>query len=396
MRIIKLLCLFFLLSSCNKYLGVVKLDYVPKSELDDVFLNNINESKQTEILKIKKIIYPLDNFQIVDISKIELKKLISLEENSAIYFENDSVYFTKNQNLIIHDLNKSKEILKIKLNLDKDEKIIEIFQYSNEKFILTNKSKLFLFMDDEIVLVANFDRFINDEIIIKNEKLLIFSVFGDLYEINLIDYTSIFKGKFSINHGINFSAKNYNYKNQISHLFNSGTLLFLSLDDYNIETNYFLEDLNILSSLGYFEDFIDAPFSYNNYLYFIDRSGLISVFNPLKTEFLWEVNINTPIKDFNFSEDGNLLLLTNNDVFIFDSIGKLIKTLEHSNDNPLKLFSERDKIFIFNEKGIDVLDLKSGTRITFFKNKFEGDIEYINFNSNFFIKDSKELYKLSE
>jgi hypothetical protein len=327
---------------------------------------------------------------------MEIEKLISLEENSSIYFEVDNVYFTKNQTLVIYDLNESKEILKIKLNLDKDEKIIEIFEYSNKKFILSNKSKLFLFEDKEIVLVSNFDILINDEIILNKEKLLIFSVFGDLYEIDLIEYTSIFKGKFSINHGINFSSKNYNYKNQISHLFNSGTLLFLNQENFNIEINYFLEDLNILSSLGYFEDFVDAPFGHNNYLYFIDRSGLISVFNPLESKFLWEVDINTPIKDFNFSEDGNLLLLTNNDVFIFDSIGKLINTLNHSNDNPLKLFSERDKIFIINEKGIDVLDLKSGSRINFFKNKFEGNVEYINFNSNSFIKDSKELYKLSE
>jgi hypothetical protein len=395
MRIIKLLCFFFLLSSCNKYLGVVDPDYVPKSELDDIFLKNI-ESSQTEILEIKKIIYPSNNFQIVDISSMEIEKLISLEENSSIYFEVDNVYFTKNQTLVIYDLNESKEILKIKLNLDKDEKIIEIFEYSNKKFILSNKSKLFLFEDKEIVLVSNFDILINDEIILNKEKLLIFSVFGDLYEIDLIEYTSIFKGKFSINHGINFSSKNYNYKNQISHLFNSGTLLFLNQENFNIEINYFLEDLNILSSLGYFEDFVDAPFGHNNYLYFIDRSGLISVFNPLESKFLWEVDINTPIKDFNFSEDGNLLLLTNNDVFIFDSIGKLINTLNHSNDNPLKLFSERDKIFIINEKGIDVLDLKSGSRINFFKNKFEGNVEYINFNSNSFIKDSKELYKLSE
>ena len=396
MRIIKLLCLLFILSSCNKYLGVVDKDYIPKEELDDIFANDIDRSNQTEILEIKKIIYPSDNFQVGDISSIKIKKVISLDESSAIYFEKDKIYFTKQGDLIIFDLSESKEILKIDLDIDKEEKIIKIFDYSSKKFILSNKSKLFLLEDSKATLIANFNKFINDQTILNDQKLLIFTVFGDLYEINLIKYTSDFKGKFPTNHGVNIKSENYIYKNQISHLFNSGTLIFLSQSDYNLETNYFLEDLNILSSFGYFEEFIDAPFSHNNYLYFIERSGLIAVFNPLESEFLWETEIISSIKDFNFSEDGNLLLLTNNQVLIIDNFGNLITVLEHTNEAPLKLISEKDKILIIDEKGIDILDLKSGSRINFLKNKFDGVVEYIYFNSNSYIRDSKELYKLSE
>ena len=396
MRIIKLLCLLFILSSCNKYLGVVDKDYIPTEELDDIFANDIDRSNQTEILEIKKIIYPSDNFQVGDISSIKIKKIISLDESSAIYFEKDKIYFTKQGELIIFDLSESKEILKIDLDIDKEEKIIKIFDYSSKKFILSNKSKLFLLEDSKVTLIANFDKFINDQTILNDEKLLIFTVFGDLYEINLIKYTSDFKGKFPTNHGVNIKSENYIYKNQISHLFNSGTLIFLSQSDYNLETNYFLEDLNILSSFGYFEEFIDAPFSHNNYLYFIERSGLIAVFNPLESKFLWETEIISSIKDFNFSEDGNLLLLTNKQVLIIDNFGNLITVLEHTNEAPLKLISEKDKILIIDEKGIDILDLKSGSRINFLKNKFDGVVEYIYFNSNSYIRDSKELYKLSE
>ena len=396
MRIIKLLCLLFILSSCNKYLGVVDKDYIPTEELDDIFANDIDRSNQTEILEIKKIIYPSDNFQVGDISSIKIKKIISLDESSAIYFEKDKIYFTKQGDLIIFDLSESKEILKIDLDIDKEEKIIKIFDYSSKKFILSNKSKLFLLEDSKATLIANFDKFINDQTILSDEKLLIFTVFGDLYEINLIKYTSDFKGKFPTNHGVNIKSENYIYKNQISHLFNSGTLIFLSQSDYNLETNYFLEDLNILSSFGYFEEFIDAPFSHNNYLYFIERSGLIAVFNPLESKFLWETEIISSIKDFNFSEDGNLLLLTNKQVLIIDNFGNLITVLEHTNEAPLKLISEKDKILIIDEKGIDILDLKSGSRINFLKNKFDGVVEYIHFISNSYIRDSKELYKLSE
>jgi hypothetical protein len=396
MRIIKFLCFLFLLSSCDKYLGVVEPDYNPTDELKDIFTNNLNKSNQTEISEIKKIIYPSDNFFVNDINSIKIKKIISLEESSPIYFEKDNVYFTKKDKLIIFNLIKSKEILQINLNLDKDENIIKIFEYSNKKFILSNKSRLFLLNDDEINLIANFDQFITDKTIYHDEKLLIFSVFGDLYEINLIEYSSNLKGNFPVKHGVNISSKNYKYKNQISHLFNSGTLIFLNLKNYNVEDNYYFEDLNILSSLRYFSEFVDAPFSHNDHLYFIDNSGLISVFNPLKSEFLWEVDINSNIKDFNFSEDGNLLLLTNNNVLIIDNFGNLITTLEHSNETPLKLVSEKDKILIIAKKGIDILDLKLGSRVNFFKNKFEGAVEYIHFNSKSYIKDNKNLYKLSE
>ena len=78
MRIISLLCLLFLLSSCNKYLGVVDPDYKPTNEIDDIFSNDIIKSSQTEISEIKEIIYPSDNFQIGDISSIEIKKLYQL------------------------------------------------------------------------------------------------------------------------------------------------------------------------------------------------------------------------------------------------------------------------------------------------------------------------------
>jgi hypothetical protein len=397
MRIIKLLCLLFILSSCNKYLGVVESDYIPATELEDLFPNDIKKSNQTETSEINKIIYPSDNFNIGDISSAKIKKITSLEERSLINFVKDSIYFTKKDHLIILNLSDYKEVLKIKLNLDREEKIIKIFKHSNKNFIISNKSKLFTLENSEITLVANFDKFINDEIILNNEKLFIFTVFGELYEINLNNYELSFKSKFPVKHGVNIGSNNYNYKNQISHLFNSGTLIFLNqIENYDIENNYFLEDLNILSSLGYFEEFIDAPFGYNNYLYFIDRSGLISVFNPLESEFLWEVDVRSPISDYNFTEDGNLLLLLNNEVVIFDNFGNLIATLEHSNENPLKLVSDKDKILIIDEKGIDVLDLKSGSRINFFKNKFIGSVDYIHFNSNSYIKDNKVLYKFSE
>ena len=396
MRIIKLLCLLLLLNSCNKYLGVVDPDYTPSDELEDIFSNELTKSNENEISDIRKIIYPLNQSLIGDVSLIGIKKITSLEENSSTYFDEERFYFTKKDELIIQNLNDFKEEFKFKLNLDKEEKIIKIFEYSEEKFILSNKSKLFLLKNNEISLIANLDKYINDEIIQRDDKLLVFSVFGNFYEINLNQFSSSLKGKFTINHGVNTRSRNYDYKNQISYLFNSGTLIFINQNNFELEENYYFEDLNILSSLGYFENFLDSPFGYNDYLYFIDKVGLISVFNPLESEFLWEVNIKSQIKDFNFSEDGKLLLLTNSDILIFDYDGTLLNTIEHSNEAPLKLLTKKDKIFVIDKKGIEILDIKTGSKINFIKNKFIGVVEYLSSNSKIFIKDNKYLYKLSE
>ena len=77
---------------------------------------------------------PVQELSLVD-SLIGIKKITSLEENSLIYFDESIFYFTKKDDLIIQNLNKPKEELKIKLNLDKEENIIKIFEYSEEKFI---------------------------------------------------------------------------------------------------------------------------------------------------------------------------------------------------------------------------------------------------------------------
>jgi len=116
----------------------------------------------------------------------------------------------------------------------------------------------------------------------------------------------------------------------------------------------------------------------------------------LISEFLWEVNINSPIKDFNFSEDGKLLILSNSDILILDYDGTLLNTIEHTNETPLKLLSEKDKILVIDEKGIEILDIKTGSQINFIKNKFDGVVEYLSSNSKIYIKDNKYLYKLSE
>ena len=280
--------------------------------------------------------------------------------------------------------------------LDKDEKIIQIIKTSSNLFILTDKTKLFLVEGNKSSLKGNFNTYINKEIIIEGNKLITFSVFGEIFEIDLLTFTSILKDKFVPSHGIMSNSNNYEYKNLISHLYNSGTIIFINRSNLKLENNFFIEDLNILSTVGYFKQFIDAPFEHQNYLYFIEKSGLISVFDPITSNILWEVDLGMPIRDFNFTEDGKLILLSNKELIIFDALGELIFNFKHTNAHPLKVVSYKNKILILSKEGLDIIDFNFKLKKNFIKNKFHGDIEVINSSDNIFIKDKKNLYQISE
>ena len=371
-------------------------DYIPVNETEEVFGNNIKIQKNSNISELDKIIYPFTNILINENSLIKIKKIISLSESSSINIQKDLIFYSNNDILSQYNINNPREELKIKLELDQDENIIQIINIPIGIFVLTNKSKIFSIEENSANLKANFDTLINKKIILKGNKLIAFTVFGDAFEIDLLKYTSNFKGNFSINHGVLESSRNYKYENLISHLYNSGTLIFLNKSDLKIESTFFTQDLNILSNLGYFEEFIDAPFVYKDYLYFIEKSGYISVFNPSTSEILWEVDVGKPIKDFNFTEEGKLILLTNYELIIFDSIGEMILNLYHTNDYPQKMIGYKSKILIFGNEEVHIVDLKLKSTQNYIKKTFNGDIELITFNSNIFIKDHKNLYQISE
>jgi hypothetical protein len=396
MKLIKLLSFLLILSSCNQYLGTVEPNYIPINKTEEVFENNIINQSKIEFSELEQVIYPYAYSSINDSYLKKIKKIISLDEDSSVSIQKDQIFFSKNNIVSLFSLNKPNEKLKIKVALDKDEKIIQIINTSSNLFILTDKTKLFLIEGNKSSLKANFNTYINKEIIIEGNKLITFSVFGEVFEIDLLTFTSILKDKFVPSHGVMSNSNNYEYKNLISHLYNSGTIIFINKSNLKLENNFFIEDLNILSTVGYFKQLIDAPFEHQNYLYFIEKSGLISVFDPITSNILWEVDLGMPIRDFNFTDDGKLILLSNKELVIFDALGKLIFNFKHTNAHPLKIVSNKNKILIFSKEGLDIIDFNSKLKKNYIKNKFHGDIEVINSNHNIFIKDKKNLYQISE
>ena len=173
-------------------------------------------------------------------------------------------------------------------------------------------------------------------------------------------------------------------------------MIFLNMFDNQLQSNYYLEDLNILSSMNIFEEFVDAPFAFNDYLYFIEKKGFLSVFNPITSEIFWEVDINSSIKDYSLSDKGNLALLTSNKIFILDDNGRLRFDFLHEIEDPISFIISSNDISIFNNNGINVFDINSKQKKDFIKSKFNSQLKIINFKSDIFINDNKVLYQISE
>ncbi len=176
-------------------------------------------------------------------------------------------------------------------------------------------------------------------------------------------------------------------------LFNSGTLIFLSQQNNSPYQNFYLEDLNILSQIGTFGNFIDAPFNINNFIYFIEKKGLISVFNPVNSKILWELDISSPINDYFIDENKNLFVLTYNKIYVFSPEGNLIKEIRHDQENPLNFWTDSENLYVANQNGLSIINL-NGEIINFIKQDFSDFLRIFSNDKKYYFLDSKNLYTI--
>lgn len=394
MKIINILILiftFFFISSCDRYIGSIEENYEPSNNVSDIFIKN-RAYDEIENISLAKTIYPklMDDKYKSNFKNIY--KIQKVNQNTKILFFGNNYYLNFNNSIYMFDFNDSKK--KFKIDLDKTEEIIFLFSYKDDIYLITDKSKVFKLMDESFEKISDFDMSIHTEPIFVNGILLFFSPFGEVIEIDLDKNTLINKGYFTTNHGI---TKNFNLhsSNDLNfYLYNTGTLITLDKKNNILKDNYFLEDLNILSNIGFYSELLDTPFEFNDYFYFIDRSGLVSSFNPFNSEILWETDISNTIINYLFSIDGYLTLLTSKSIFIYNQNGDLIKFFNHSLENPISMFGINENLHIISENGISTYDLNSKSLLTFIKHNFNTDLNLYFYNSNIFIKDNKHLYIL--
>ena len=394
MKIVKLIGFLLLLSSCNQYLGTVEPDYIPKNEVEEVFLNKSLVLESNDEFKIGKVFYPVNKK--FDLNKpFEIKKIANIDIKSQFLILENEIYYNKKNDLLSISKTDFKENNSYEIEINKDEEIILISSLDSELYILTNQGKVFKSTQNGFEIILDLQVFLSQNIISQSFKIITFSVFGEIIEINLENNTFVTTGNFAINHGITNSSNIYPYNNSNVILYNSGTLIFLKQTDNTPETNYYLEDLNILSQVGTFEEFLDTPFNIDNFFYFIEKKGLISIFNPITSEILWETDISSPIVDYFIDDERNLFILTFNKIFIFSSQGYLQKEIAHSQENPFNFWTDGENLYLANQDGISVINL-NGELINSIREKLTDFLKFFKSNNNYYFVDSRNLYTISE
>ena len=395
MKKIKFLILFIALTSCNQYLGTVDPDYTPSNEVTQIFSNAQNDTYNSKV-DFGNIIYPREINPALGINNLKLDKIMNTDRNSVVNFLYDKIILSKDKKIYVIDNKNESNNFEYELNLSKDEKIIHFFGYRDEIYLLTNRSKISVIIDQNIVDIGNYGIFTNTTPIVLDETLIILSVFGDIYEINLDDKSISKKDNFNSKPGISIKSNIFEDQTKLYYLFNSGTLLTFDKNNYDYLNNYILEDLNILSSIGVFNELLDSSFSYKDYLYFIDRNGKISVFNPVSSDILWELDANQSILSYLFSNDGYLILMTFDKILIISDQGNIINSYTHNKKSPISIFSIKGNIHLISEEGISKLNIFDKSEESFYKNKFTSNLDIYYQDQNIYLKDDKSLFKLSE
>ena len=395
MKKIKFLILFIALTSCNQYLGTVDPDYTPSNEVTQIFSNAQNDTFNSKV-DFGNIIYPREINPALSINNLKLDKIMNTDRNSVFNFLYDKIILSKDKKIYVIDNKNENNNFEYELNLSKDEKIIHFFGYRDEIYLLTNRSKISVIDDQNIVDIGNYGVFTNTIPIVLNETVIIFSVFDDIYEINLDDKSISKKDYFNSKPGISIKSNIFEDQTKLYYLFNSGTLLTFEKNNYDYLNNYILEDLNILSSIGVFNELLDSSFSYKDYLYLIDRTGKISVFNPVSSDILWELDVNQSILSYLFSNDGYLILMTFDKILIISDQGNIINSYTHNKKSPILIFSIKGNIHLISEEGISKLNIFDKSEESFYKNKFTSNLDIYYQDQNIYLKDDKSLFKLSE
>ena len=395
MKKIKFLILFITLTSCNQYLGTVDPDYTPSNEVTQIFSNAQNDTYNSKV-DFGNIIYPREINPALGINNLKLDKIMNTDRNSVVNFLYDKIILSKDKKIYVIDNKNESNNFEYELNLSKDEKIIHFFLYRDKIYLLTNRSKISVIIDQNIVDIGNYGIFTNTTPIVLDETLIILSVFGDIYEINLDDKSISKKDNFNSKPGISIKSNIFEDQTKLYYLFNSGTLLTFDKNNYDYLNNYILEDLNILSSIGVFNELLDSSFSYKDYLYFIDRNGKISVFNPVSSDILWELDANQSILSYLFSNDGYLILMTFDKILIISDQGNIINSYTHNKKSPISIFSIKGNIHLISEEGISKLNIFDKSEESFYKNKFTSNLDIYYQDQNIYLKDDKSLFKLSE
>ena len=223
MKKIKFLIFLLALSSCNQYLGTVDPDYTPTNEVTEIF-SDLDKNNLRSDVEFGDIIFPKAVNPSLNINNLEIEKIININKNSIVNFLNEKIIVSKDKTIYLIDKNNQNKF-EYELNLSKDEKTISIFEFNEDIHILTNRSRIFVINSQNILELADYDIFINTAPIVLDKNLILFNVFGEIYDVNLDDYSISKKDNFILKPGISIKSNIFEDNTNSYYLFNSGTLL---------------------------------------------------------------------------------------------------------------------------------------------------------------------------
>ena len=151
------------------------------------------------------------------------------------------IFLSKDKNIYVIDIN-SDNIFEYKLNLNKDEKIIHFFSHIDDVYLFTNRSQIFVINGQIVEEVADYGVFTNITPIILDDFIMIFSVFGDIYEIKLLDNSITKIDNLKSKSGISIKSNIFEDQKNKYYLYNTGTLVTLAKNNYEHYNNYILKN----------------------------------------------------------------------------------------------------------------------------------------------------------
>ena len=84
------------------------------------------------------------------------------------------------------------------------------------------------------------------------------------------------------------------------------------------------------------------------------------------------------------------------DIFVISNDGIIINTYTHNKELPILIFNINENLYLVSEDGITSINLNKKSEEKFYKNKFTANLDIYYQGQTIYLKDGKNLFKLSE
>ncbi len=399
-------CLFFL-SSCNKYIGTIEENYKPTNNI--IPLNNVKLEESSNQFKLlnssipnSKNLFdlPLGNLNSGNLNLVE--KLFKANSLSNFLIIEDKIFFiNKNRSLMLFTDGKLQKINEIPKNKNQN----YISEYSIQSiaeiiYIFSDYGDIYtLDQNENINFIKSIEKIINSSPIIYDNKILFVLTNGDLLFYDIFTKKIIVSDRIQSNFGYTFKKlKPVVIKNLLFYTFNNNTYVLIDLKYQKIISNFILDTVNILSSIGDINNLSGNPIILKDSIVLISKYGKIINFKLESENIIWQSDISKMVIQY-IQYSNSIIFLTNDEIIILDiSNGALMKRKLHTIIDPKAMSIVNNNIMILGENTIGFINLNKINNESIKKIKItNNDLSKIGYKSGkIYLSDDNSIYKISE